>query len=330
MAVTARGSNTQLLVRPQADFVTAASLVQTAKWWTLPVIPPVDFRPVGDVTEDDVILAGAPSAQPRDQVRGLRSAAFDLTVPIGQQSFGFWLRMLLGAPVTTGTSPNFVHNFRTLDVPTIPSFTAWQYYSDINRRMVTHGCTVNQIQFQFSRQGRSARATVSGVAIAQAPTTDEADATPVAFANDSSQVEFNGDIYRDGAALTDEVSGFSLTVSNGIGLDQECFNGTDRPSLLISPRFSGSGSITARFKDVTFYNAARNGTDVALEFRLVVGANNRFNIILPRVRLSDYGNRIDNDDQITVTIPFVVLRPASGNAITLRYDSQVTNSYAAL
>lgn len=329
MAVTARGSNVSLLVRPQSDFVTAATQELTAKWWTLPYIA-ADFRPVGEVSEDDVILAGTNSAQPRDTVRGLRSAAFDATVPLGKQSFGFWLRMMFGAPDTTGTSPNYVHRFRSRDVPTIPSFSAWQYYSDINRRLITHGCTANQLQFQFARQGRTGRAVVSGVAIEQQVTTTAADLTPVAFTDDAAQVEFNGDIYRDSTALTDEVSGFDLTISNGIELDQDCFNGTDRPSLLTSPKFSGSGTLTARFKDVTSYNAARNQTDVALEFRLVSGTNNRLNITLPRVRLGEFGYPVQNDGQISVPIPFTVARPTSGYAIECRLDSQVVNGYAAL
>lgn len=327
--MTARRSDLQFLVHEEATFGTAAALDQSGKWRSMPFFEIVP-EPVLDRTPDDVIPAGSPSAQPSQLVDGLERANWRALVPAGQQSLGWWLKMMFGAPTTSGTAPNYIHTFTTADVPTIPSFTAWEYHSVVNRRFSARGCFANRMSFSASRQGQRARFEFGGPAIIHDKASGTADDSPVVYTNDDAQVELQGDIYLTPAGgsetqIVDVVTGFSLTCTNELALDEEAFNGTNLATQRTASRWAVEGSVNLRFKDFTWTDLGRAGTVCTLEFRLVVGANNRFRLIANGVKFDKFAPQSTTAGIITMTAPFRCQKPASGQALNVRLDSQQAN-----
>lgn len=327
--MTARRSDLQFLVHEETTFGTAAPLDQSGKWRSMPFFEIVP-EPVLDRVPDDVIPAGSPSAQPSELVDGLERANWRVVVPASQQSVGWWLKMMFGAPTTSGTAPNYIHFFKTTDVPVIPSFTAWEYHSVVNRRFMARGCFANRMTFSASRQGQRARFEFSGQAIIHDKATGTADDSPIVYTSDDAPVELAGDIYLtpEGGAQTqivDVVTGFNLTCTNELALDEETFNGTNLATQRTASRWAVEGSVNLRFKDFTWTDLGRNGTVCTLEFRLVSGTNNRIILVADGVKFDKFAPQATTAGVITMTAPFRCQKPATGNALVVRLDSQQAN-----
>ncbi|MGK7865352.1 phage tail tube protein [Falsiroseomonas sp. E2-1-a4] len=80
-----------------------------------------------------------------------RGAAGAGTVPVDLISIGHWLRLLLGAPVTTG-STNFIHTFG-LGVASLPSNVKEIGYPDIPSFDVCTGDRTDTLDMDYSRSG---------------------------------------------------------------------------------------------------------------------------------------------------------------------------------
>ena len=71
----------------------------------------------------------------RDQVRpfqGNKDVQGDIVVPIDKRYFGYWLKALLGAPVTTGVGP-YTHVYKVDNVNCQPSLVLEKQFLDIPR-----------------------------------------------------------------------------------------------------------------------------------------------------------------------------------------------------
>jgi len=279
-----------------------------------------------------VIQAGPPDAQPEQLVDGLQSANWRALVPAGQNSLGFWLKMMFGAPTTTGTAPNYVHSFRTNAAPVIPAFTAQEYYSTINRRFLSYGCFANRMEIDVQRRGQRAKLEFSGQAIKWDKEAEIADDDPLEYAaaGDTAPLEYLCDIYLTEAGGSAEqkigvVTGIRYTIENEMQLDQAAFNGTALASERTGSKWNVSGSVQMRLKDYEWTDLARNRTECVLEARLVTGANNRLNLIASGVKFDSFAPQATTAGEILMTANFRCQKPASGFTFIARLDNQLAN-----
>ncbi len=200
-------------------------------------------------------------------------------VPIDVDGVGYWLKLLLGAPTTTGTSPKthtFVSGGLTLPSASIeignPEVPSFRMYSGVraDTLQVTMQRTGNlQATFGLVGQGESeAGATAAG---------SPAALTVQRFGH------FQGAIKRDGVSLGNITSG-DFTYSNGLDRIETIradgkIDGAD-PGIA-----SLKGKISTRFADTTLKVQAQNGTPCELEFSWVIDASRSLKITAHAVYL---------------------------------------------
>lgn len=126
----------------------------------------------------------------------------------------------------------------------------------------------------------------------------------------------NGELYEDGAVLG-LVTAAEITVNNNMAGPQVV--GTNLTPDLLFGRFADvSGTITVLFTNADMHNKFVNETESTLIIRLqnkdTFDSTTEFvNLVLPRIKYS--GGDVDDspDTGITVTMPFVALKPLAAN-----------------
>ena len=213
--------------------------------------PFIDADVIGLATNRDV----APPFRDTVTVQG------QAVVPVDQEFIGDWLRLLLGAPTSTGTTPDFEHVFVSGASP-LPSNSIELAYPDVPNFDVIAGVRADTCEIDFSPSG-AATATVGLIGQGSARSATSAAGTPAT----RDYVAFNkaqGSIRRNGSPLA-QITGGRLTYSNGAEIVR-----TIRDDLKIEgvdPGLSrASGQITSRFENTLLLDDAANNTALEVEF----------------------------------------------------------------
>lgn len=148
MATTAAGSAARLALRKESTYGEAA----VGQYFFMPA---TNFRLAQQqgFQEPDLIGQGRdPGRRERDPVVAVRGSA---TVPVDVRNVGYWLRLLCGAPVTTGVGP-WVHVFGS-GTDSLPSATIEEQFPDVSPAMFNLGLGVmgNGCTFNFEPNGRA-------------------------------------------------------------------------------------------------------------------------------------------------------------------------------
>jgi hypothetical protein len=225
--------------------------------------------------ENDRTLSGY-----RGQQRGTLGrveVAGAVTVSLAAQSIGFWLKHLIGAPVTTGTGP-YVHEFKLSD-PDAPSSLAPGISFEVDygaaisapgRYVRYHGCRISQGRFQFQTQGTpSATFDIVG-ARADATATASLDATPTDPGHAAWAVA-DMSLVIDGGTTLACLESMDLTWNNDLDTDLWCINNGGQRHDLPEGAAIVSGSGVAQFDTAVLLNKALNDEDVALKVTLKRG-----------------------------------------------------------
>lgn len=317
----ARGDEAKLFARQQAAFGTAESAGDGA-FMALPFYS-YGVVPSEDRSEDELMYG---DAYPGESVRGLQSVAGAMVVPVGLNSIGWHLRSILGAPATTGSS-DYTHVFTAAAQPTTPILTHGITHTRIGTHFVQDSLTCMSLEMALRKDGQRARATLNMIGRQQEKTGAALDASPVAYAPDPVPVGFQGQIKRGGSVAAD-VTGADFTLTSGVGLDQETMNLAPTAAGFESPRWGLTGSITARYRDNTWYDAATDDTPIALTLELVRTATQSLVIAMPDVRFQRTSPEIDGRGPISTQFSFQAVRPASGAELVTFTLKNQTADYA--
>ena len=269
------GANSRLLMIPEVTYGTAPG----GNWRRVPFLSS-SLGAEQPLLDADVIGLGGnrdPAAPFLDTV----TVAGDVVVPIDLVNTGHWLRLLLGAPTTTGTSPNFIHSFAS-GAATLPSQAIETGYPDVPSFDVCAGVRADTLEIDFSPTG-PATATIKLVAQGSVRSGASSGGSPVTAA----YTAFNkaqGSITRGGSALA-QVTGARLSYSNSIETVRTIR--ADRKIEGADPGISrATGQITARFADTTLLTQAQNGTAAEFAFAYTIDANRSLTITLHEVYLA--------------------------------------------
>lgn len=207
----------------------------------------------------------------------------DMMVPVCATSMGYWLKGLLGAPVTTGTGP-YIHTYGS-GAAILPSLAIEIGHPDVPFFSMYSGVKANELEINMQRKGLIT-AKVGLIAQGEANAAVTNGGTPSALTLQRFG-SFNGSVQRNGTDLGNIVSA-TLRYSNT--LDRvEVLRDDGKIDGLDEGVASLGGQLVARFSGSALFDQAVDGTACSLTFTYEISAGVKLTftaheVYLPRPR----------------------------------------------
>jgi hypothetical protein len=269
------GANCRLLMFPEATYGTAPG----GNWRRMPFLS-CDLDAEQPLLDADVIGVGS-NRDPAAPFLDIVTVQGQAVVPVDLVNSGHWLRLLLGAPTTTGTSPNFIHTYGS-GAASLPSNSVEIGFPDVPSYDICTGVRADTLEIDFSPSG-PATATFGLMGQGSTRSSSSSGGTPVS----ATYTAFNkaqGSITRGGAALA-QVTGARMTYANGMEMVRTIR--ADRRIEGVDPGIArATRQITARFADTTLLTQAQNGTAAEFAFAYTIDANRSLTFTLHEVYLA--------------------------------------------
>jgi hypothetical protein len=269
--------------------------------------------------EQDAVLSSSARRAKADPIYGLVRVQGEARVPLDTVHIGRWLKLLLGAPVTTG-AVDFTHVFKDGGA-SLPTNSFEKAFPDITRFEMAVGARVNTMAVQIGTDG-AAEATMGLMALAETTAAVTAAGTPVVTAYERFQ-RVNGAVARGGSALA-AVTGGDFTITNDMEMVAAVRN--DFRMEGIDFGLSGAtGTVTLRFLDHTLRTAALARTPADMRYTLTISATREIEFRFPRAFLAAQGNPIEGPRGISQTFRFAAADDAAlACAVQVTLKNQVT------
>ena len=276
----AYGANAHLLGKFESTYGTPP----VGDWIKLPFVS-CNLGSEQGLIASDILGGGRDPASP---IRDAIKVEGDLVVPVDLRAFGYWLKLLLGAPTSTGVGP-YTHTFVS-GATTLPSFSTEIGMPEIPAFFVEAGMRVDKLQLGFARSG-AANATIGCIAQGETRHVISQGGTPTLMPFERFN-QFQGSIKNDGSALGN-VTGARLSYANNLERIETIrsdgkIDGADATIAALN------GSVDVRFADTALIDAASSGTPVELEFAWTIDANRKLvftahEVHLPKPKLAISG-----------------------------------------
>ncbi|MBS7790316.1 hypothetical protein KTR66_09930 [Roseococcus sp. SDR] len=308
------GANCRVNMFPETTYGTAPG----GNWRRMPFMS-VDLGAEQPLLDNDIIGAGNnrdPAAPFQDTVTVQGQAV----VPVDLINIGHWLRLLLGAPTTTGTNPNFIHTFGS-GGSALPSNAIEIAYPDVPSFDVCTGVRADTMEIDFSPTG-AATATFGLMAQGSVRGGASSAGTPTSAAI----TLFNkaqGSITRTGSPLA-QVTGARVSFSNNMEMVRTIR--ADRRIEGVDPGIArATGQITTRFENTTLLTQAQDGTAAEFAFAYTINANRSLTVTLHEVYLALAKTPIEGPAGVEATFDF---RAAFNTAATRMMTAVLRNDQA--
>jgi hypothetical protein len=274
---TARGARTILLAKQEVTYGVNPGGIDFRQY---PFVPPLDLGGAQALLDSPVIGLSS-GRDPADPFYDAVTVDGSFGIPIDLNDIGFWLKMLMGAPATTG-SVNFVHTFKSGGSTALPSFTAEIGYPDVPTYLLMTGCKAGGVTLNAGPTGRpTATLNVLAQDVARAGTS--VDASPTLAAGYQQFNNFQGTISRNNVALG-YVTGASFTYSNGLEAIRDIGSGNNIREALEQDT-AVSGQITVRLSETTLLADSEGTTPIELDLIFAIDANRSIEFTIPRAFL---------------------------------------------
>jgi hypothetical protein len=255
--------------------------------------------------EQDAVLSSSIRRSKADPIYGLVRVQGEARVPLDTVHIGRWLKMLLGAPVTTG-AVDFTHVFKDGSAA-LPSNSFEKAFPDITRFEMAVGGRANTMQVAIGVDG-AAEATIGLMALAETIAGTTGAGTPVVTAYERFQ-RVNGAVARGGSALA-AVTGGEFTITNDMEMVAAVRN--DFRMEGIDFGLSGaSGTINLRFANHTLRTEALARTPADMRYTLTLSSTKEIEFRFPRAFLAVQGNPIEGPRGITQAFRFAAADDAA-------------------
>ena len=313
------GANCRLLMIPEATYGTAPS----GDWLRMPFLS-CDLGAEQPLLDADVIGVGS-SRDPAAPFLDTVTVQGQAVVPVDLNNIGHWLRLLLGPPNTTGTSPNFIHSFGS-GAAALPSNSVEIGYPDVPNYDLCTGVRADTLEIDFSPTGpATATFGLMGQGSTRGTSSSGGTATSAAY------TAFNkaqGAISRNGAALA-QVTGARLTYANGMEMVRTIR--ADRKVEGVDPGIArATGQITARFADTTLLNQAQNNAAAEFAFGYTIDANRSLTFTLYEVYLALAKTPVEGPGGVEASFEFRAAFNATATRMmtTVLQNQQAGTEYA--
>jgi hypothetical protein len=219
----------------------------------------------------------------------------DMVVPVCANSMGYWLKGLLGDPVTTGTGP-YTHTFVS-GADALPSMAIEIGHPDVPFYSMYSGVKANEMDINMQRKGLIT-ATLGLIAQGEANDTSSGGGSP-ATPTLQRFGSFNGSVQRNGTDLGNIVSA-SLKYSNT--LDRvETLRDDGQIEGLDEGVSSLGGQLVARFDGSALYDQAIDGSACSLSFTYEISASVKLTITAHEVYLPRPRKEVSGPAGVQVT-----------------------------
>ena len=306
------GANCRLLMIPEATYGTAPA----GDWRRMPFLS-CDLGAEQPLLDADVIGVGS-SRDPAAPFLDTVTVQGQAVVPVDLVNIGHWLRLLLGPPTTTGTSPDFVHTFGS-GAAALPSNSIEIGYPDVPNYDLCTGVRADTLEIDLSPTGP---ATATFGLMGQGSTRGAASAggTPTSAAYTAFH-KAQGAISRNGAALA-QVTGARLTYANGMEMVRTIR--ADRKVEGVDPGIArATGQITARFADTTLLTQAQDNAPAEFAFSYTIDANRSLTFTLHEVYLALAKTPIEGPGGVEASFEFrAAYNSAAGRMMTVVLRNQ--------
>lgn len=249
---------------------------------------------------------------------GLPSLAGDIDVPLDLSHFGYWLRAVMGAPVTSGANPNYTHVFssgsevlphRSIELPINSAGLFIDYTGLLANKMAFNlayapgydHCTLSFMGRKELKNGTTQGGAPSAI-VAREPIVR---AIPV--------LKINSTIV--GSILTAKVDYDNGAVpQNFIGDQYPQGHDLDNMAKL-------TASMNMRFRDSTYYDLARAQSVVSAEFLWQNNANRSLSLLCANARLEPAGIPVKGPGGIEVAFNIRAEQTAGAAALVATLKS---------
>ena len=278
----ARGSspNTQLLIAFETTYGTDPS----GNFQKVP-FNSLDLGGSQDLVEDQILGSGR---DPKDSAVDLLTVGGQIVVPLDLRNIGFWMKGMLGAPDTSGSSAPYTHRFVS-GKAALPSMAIEVGLGDVPSYFLNLGCKIGSIQVGLSRRGR-AQATLQIAGQDEQKNASSQGGTAVSELTVRQLLQREGNIQRNGSGLS-SILDSNLTYSNNLEAVE-----TIRSDALVEGQDEGvaalTGDVTSRFADTTLLDDAIAGTFISLHMPYTIDASNKLTLKALRALLQRSGRSI--------------------------------------
>lgn len=254
--------------------------------------------------EQDDTLRG--SRNPVKAARGKDEVSGDLSCNM-QAYNGLLLLGLLGEVTTTGASSPYTHVFTVGD--SLPSFLIEKGFADIGQYFRYLGCKIGSMKVSFTPFG-SQKMTFSIMGAQEVANSTAFDTTPTDLTYEPFDGYALGTLQEGGVSIAD-ITGVDLEISNDLDGDQYLLGGTGRRADIPEGTVAVTGTLKARFSNLTLYTKAINGTESSLKliFSNGTGAgtsgNESLEFFIPELTFTPKSPPVSGPKGIIVELPFV-------------------------
>ena len=277
----ARGYRGQMLMGPETTF---GELPAAPKGWKIPF----NTEALVISRNKNTVATLRGTRNPAEPFDGNTSVDGDLVVPVDTTTFGVWLMMLFGKPVSAAEQSLYKHTFSAGEE--LPSFWAEVLIATqtpLHKRST--GCKINTFALEAGGDGELV-ATLGLMAAKQTHEATAAVSAPVALPFNR-LANFEATLKVDGQP-TANVMNFSLSMENGLDGDVRLLGGQGFRADLPEGLMGLSGTMEALVTDNDFYTKALASTPLALELAFIKGTES-LTIKLPQVQLQVTGPAVD-------------------------------------
>lgn len=280
-----------------ADEDSFGTLNSSADYFSIPIISStvVVSQNLTDTNEfDGTYVQGAPIA---DNI----SVAGDITLRVRPKSAAQFLKWLYGAPVTTGTGPDYTHTY-TAGSTVAKSFQMEVDFDDITQIQYTKGLVITGITANLQTEGQY-EFVVSVIGKSQTMETS------TAFTGSETDYTTETEVFnsKDGALTIGTTSSKANVANYSVTRPAEAFFGigdAGTASDIYKSKFVATGDLTLQFQNAdTMTDAlARTPDNVSLA---VSDGTNSLTFNNPTVLYDPHGVSVDANTTVqTVTAPF--------------------------
>jgi hypothetical protein len=260
--------------------------------------------------DNDILGLGRDAQRPARDVVNINGS---VTVPIDAVNVGYWLKLLLGNPTTTGTGP-YQHSFVS-GSDTLPS--AQLEFGDAGLYHLYKGVVANSFQLRAEPTGRvNAVFELLGASVTYATSSVAGSPTSGTLTRFNA---FDGAIKKDGVALAKIVAA-DLRLSNNIEL-MRYIGGAGAVEDVVPGIFQATGTIEARISDNTLLTLANAGTLFDLDLTFTSGTN-VLNLSYQSAEIASAGVPFEGPGAVQAT--FNLVGAKSGSNPSIKID--LTNS----
>ncbi len=277
-----------------------------------------DLGTMQGLVADDQLGQGR---DPLDPTQDVIDNGGSLTLPVGVESFGLWLKLLMGAPTSAGAGP-YTHTFES-GASSLPSASIEIGHPEVPFYEMHSGIMANELTLEMQR-GKGAKLTASMGLLGQGSATDtSSNAGTLTDVSKERFSHFNGSVSREDSTLG-SVTMAKLTFSNQLeGI--EAIRSDGKIGGFDPGVCAVTGELRVRFDSTTLLDQANAGSSCDLDLLWEIDANKSLAIAVPRIFIERPKLPVSGPNGIEQTYSFIAAKQSNGDPMM---TAVLTNSRA--